>query len=153
MYFIPSISSATVWSPLEDVSRPAVAVACSCRILCVLCPLLFPEAPVIWGLPKGQCCYLAGSLLEIWLLFSISTRGWKTESKKCWDSNQCVLLPGYSSGKWLDQKRTLKLYGFHSHLAHFPKVLLASGFEARKWLGCGLWFQSWMLPLSSEKME
>ena len=91
------------------------------------------EAPVISWLSKQQ-----GYCLESLLFFSISTRGWERRSKKCWNSSQCILLLGYSSGKWLDQRRRkLKLYSFHSHLAHFPKVLLASGFEARKWLGCG----------------
>lgn len=62
----------------------------------------------------------------------------REKRKKSWNWNQCVLVLGYSSGKWLDQKRRkLKLQGFHSHLAHLPKVLLASVLEDRKWLGCG----------------
>ena len=80
------------------------------------------EDPIISWLSKQQ-----GYYLEILLFFSISTRGWERQSKKCWNSSQCILLLGYSSGKWLDQRRRkLKLYSFHSCLAHFPKVLLAS---------------------------
>ena len=72
-------------------------------------------------------------------------RGKKKENEKSWNWNQCILLLGYSSGKRLDLKwRKLKLQGFHSHLAHLPKVLLASVFEDRKWLGCGFRPRPWL---------
>lgn len=67
------------------------------------------------------------------------------KKKKSWNWKQCILLLGYSSGKWLDQKwRKLKLQGFHSHLAHLPKVFLASVFEDRKWLECGFRPRPWL---------
>lgn len=141
MHLSPSVSRATIGSSLRVVSRPAIAVALAQLFSLDLVYFLFlvtPKASVISWLSKEQGCSLAPCLLEILLFFAIFTRGWERERQKSWNLNQCILLLGYSSGKWLDQRRrNLKLYSFHCHLAHFPKALLASGFEARKWLGCG----------------
>lgn len=125
------VSKTTTCSPPQRVCiLLELELSCPCRILCVFSSGL-PLGPVISWLSKESPSslaagyYLAPCLWEILPLISIPTRGWERKSNKSWNSNQCLLLLGYSSGKWRDQgRRKLKLSGFHSHLDHFPKALL-----------------------------